>query len=134
MMQTQTVSELKDFVKKLNSLPEMTVSDSLNYFQNIRVRFFFLGNKFQNLTCLFCFFLCQEAHKSCSTSVHIYIQTIISWPSRYGAHYCGIRKLRYVSYLYFCHSSLAYLVNVCESVLLKIGDDIGLSCFRGQGE
>lgn len=25
-MQTQTVSELKDFVKKLNSLPEMTVS------------------------------------------------------------------------------------------------------------
>lgn len=24
-MQTQTVSELKDFVKKLNSLPEMTV-------------------------------------------------------------------------------------------------------------
>lgn len=25
-MQTQTVSELKDFVKKLNSLPEITVS------------------------------------------------------------------------------------------------------------
>lgn len=27
--QTQTVSELKDFVKKLNSLPEMTVSIDL---------------------------------------------------------------------------------------------------------
>lgn len=31
-MQNQTVSELKDFVKKLNSLPEMTVTHTLSLF------------------------------------------------------------------------------------------------------
>lgn len=120
--QTQSVSELKDFVKKLNSLPEMTVSiflPSIFHFRDLCV--FPIDFNFLK-------FVALEAHKSCSASVDIHIKASLSWATWHGTHNCWGTELWHVStistvifnfwrpnVLIICFS----LYNICEYTQCK---------------
>ena len=120
--QTQSVSELKDFVKKLNSLPEMT-----EYFPTFNF-------SFSRSICVFPIdfnfleFVASEAHKSCSASVDIHIKASLSWATWHGTHNCWGTELWHVSkistiisnfwrpnVLIICFS----LYNICEYTQCK---------------